>query len=380
MRNVLVVISSLDRGGTERHLMQVLPRLSRYGYRVAVHCLVHKGELSADLERAGITVVGGKVKPRSSWGWLFALIVGGFSLALRLLLKRPDVVHFFLPSAYIIGAPLALLTFIRVKIMSRRSLNNYQRSYFWVGPVERFLHRRMDVVAGNSMSVVAQLREEGVPEQRLRLIYNGVDLNGFVDLSARGVARSERDIAPDVIVFVIVANLLRYKGYDDLLEALSIAAPSLPDKWVLLCAGRDGGIGEHLTTQAQRLGLKDRIRFLGPVADVPRLLAAADIALLTSHEEGFSNAVIEYMAAGLPVIATDVGGNVEALDHGQAGVVVPARNSAALATAICELARDPELRRSLGDTARRRVTEHFSLEACVRGYDALYNQLTGRND
>ncbi|WP_374466506.1 glycosyltransferase [Ferrovibrio sp.] len=380
MKKILIVINSLDRGGTERHLMQVLPRLSQCGYRVAVYCLVHKGELSADLERAGVTVFGGSVKPHSSWGWLFALGIGGFSLGLRLLLKRPDIVHFFLPSAYIIGAPLAWLTFIPIKIMSRRSLNNYQRSYFWLGQVERFLHRQMDVVTGNSMSVVTQLREEGVPEQKLRLIYNGVDMSGFIDLPARDVARSKRGIDPDVVVFVIVANLLRYKGHDDLLEAFAIAEPNLPDKWVLFCAGRDGGIGGRLTVQAQRLGLEDRIRFLGPVADIPQLLAAADIALLPSHEEGFSNAVIEYMAAGLPVIATDVGGNAEALNYGQAGIVVPARDPVALAAAISGLAVAPELRRSLGSAAKRRVAEHFSLEICLKGYGALYNQFSVGDD
>ncbi|WP_300302100.1 glycosyltransferase [Ferrovibrio sp.] len=378
MQRLLIVIGSLERGGAERHLAQVLPQLVRQGYDVEVYCLMQKGELAPGLEAAGVGVIGRNSRPKPGMRRLFALGLSALMLFFHLLMRRPHIVHFFLPSAYIIGAPIALLTFCRIKVMSRRSQNNYQHSSRWIGRAERLLHKCMDAVVGNSLPVVAQLRDEGVPEHKLHLLYNGVDAAAFANLPAKETVRGELRLDESALVLVIVANLLRYKGHSDLLEALAIAKPSLPDKWVLLCAGRDDGIGSRLVAQAEQLGLADHVRFLGPVTDIPRLLSAADIALLTSHEEGFSNAVIEYMAVGLPVIVTDVGGNAEAVDAGRAGIVVPPRQPAALAAAINRLAGNAGECQALGRAAQQRVAEHYSLEACVSGYRAIYNRLTGR--
>lgn len=233
----------------------------------------------------------------------------------------------------------------------------------------------MDAVIGNSRSVVEQLRGEGVADHKLHLLYNGVDVATFEDPAPKDAARRALDVESSALVFVMVANLIRYKGHEDLLEAFVIAQPTLPENWLLLCAGRDDGIGPRLVEQVDRLGLTGHVRFLGPVSDVPSLLSAADIALLASHEEGFSNAVIEYMAAGLPVIATDVGGNAEAVDRDRAGLIVPARNPQALAAAICQLASDPRQCVHFGEAGKERVARHFTLEACVRGYKEIYSGL-----
>jgi len=174
-------------------------------------------------------------------------------------------------------------------------------------------------------------------------------------------------------VMSIVANLIPYKGHADLVDALALAAPDLPSGWRLLCLGRNDGIGDCLRQRAAMAGIGDNILWLGSRRDVPQILAASDIGLLVSHQEGFSNAVLEGMAAGLPMVVTDVGGNAEAVADGDTGYVVPARDPQALAAAIRRVARDPQ-RRLMGERGRERIHQHFSLDACVDAYERLYEE------
>jgi glycosyltransferase involved in cell wall biosynthesis len=152
-------------------------------------------------------------------------------------------------------------------------------------------------------------------------------------------------------------------------------AGALPAPWRLLCAGRDTGIGAGLGARARELGLGASVEWLGERADVHGLLAASDLGVLPSHQEGFSNSVLEGMAAGLPMVVTAVGGNVEAVEDGVSGVLVPPRDPAALGAAILGLARDPERRGRLGAAARQRATGVFSQDACVARYVRLYTAL-----
>ena len=147
----------------------------------------------------------------------------------------------------------------------------------------------------------------------------------------------------------------------------------------MLLAGRDEGQGIKLQGLAQGAGIAENIQFLGQRADVDRLLTAADFGLLTSHEEGFSNVVLEGMAAGLPMIVTDVGGNSEAVVNGETGIVIPAHDPNAIGEAVLRLANDAELRKRLGAAGRVRVKQEFSLEKCVTAHAELYDRLLARS-
>ena len=136
-------------------------------------------------------------------------------------------------------------------------------------------------------------------------------------------------IGPQALTLVMVGNLIAYKGHGDLLVALGQAAPQLPPDWRLLIVGRDEGIASALQAQSVALGIDRNVLFLDTRNDVPDILNACDIGVLCSHQEGFSNAVLEGMAASLPMIVTDVGGNAEAVLDGECGIVVPAERSAA---------------------------------------------------
>ncbi|MEK9967833.1 MAG: glycosyltransferase [Ferrovibrio sp.] len=372
---LVIVIEALDRGGAEWHLLQTLPHLKSRDFDIEIFCLRHRGELADEMERRGIVVHGYAASQNSLLIRLVQVAVRAFGLFFYLLRYRPHIVHFILPAAYIAGAPAAVLARSRIRIMSRRSLNNYHSHMIGSKFIERQWHRRMSGVLGNSQSVIDQLKNEGIPETKLHLIYNGVDFSIFGHNVTRDDARSRLGLSSEALVFVIVANLIPYKGHADLLHAFALISDRMPQNWVLLCAGRDDGIGSNLQDLVEKLGLTQRVHWLGSVKDVPSLLTAADVALLASHEEGFSNAIIEYMATGLPAIVTNVGGNAEAIENGKSGFVVPARDPAAMADAILELSLDPDKRLRMGAYAQESARRQYSLESCVNSYLTFYKKI-----
>ncbi len=375
---MLIVIGALDVGGAESHLAQVLPRLAKEGFEIVVHTLTGRGALAAALEAGGVRVVAppGSLAGARRGGFAGrALRAARAGLALYRFMRdwKPDIVNFFLPEAYLVGAPVALACSSAKLAMSRRSLNRYQLKRPILARLEGLLHGRMDALLGNSDAVVAQLIAERAPRARVHLVRNGVDLARFENATPRAATRAAIGSARDAVVVVCVANLIPYKGHADLIDAL-VAARDRPN-WELWCVGRDDGIGAALQARAAAAGIADRVRFLGARSDVPDLLAAADAFVLASHEEGSPNAVLEAMAARLPVVATNVGGIPEAVDDGKTGLLVEARDPASLATALSRLMGDSTLCEEMGRAGRARVERSFSLDACVRAYAALYRGL-----
>jgi len=373
------VIGSLDIGGAEHHLAQITPRLVALGWEVVVCCLSHRGEQADSLAGEGVNVIAPPFEVIRRWRHPLLrpirLALATFGLILHMLKHRPRIAHFFLPGAYLIGGPVAILTGVPIRIMSRRSRNHYQLGRPLAARLEFLLHRRMAAVIGNSRRVVADLAGEGCPREKVGLIYNGVELARFHRPSDRAAARHALGIGEQEFVAVTVANLIAYKGHLDLIEALAGVRDRLPGRWVLLCVGRDDGWQSEIERRAQKRGIAGHVRFLGSRRDVPELLGLADLGILASHEEGFSNAVIEMMAAGLASVVTDVGGNGEAVRDGVSGFVVPPKSPGELGRAIARLACEPSLRNRMGHAARLRVKEHFGLEACVRSYVQLYEAL-----
>jgi glycosyltransferase involved in cell wall biosynthesis len=373
-RRILVVVPKLTVGGTERHLLAILPRLDRARFRVEVMTTRGAGPLDQALRDQGIPVT---PAPALFSGHINALVALPW-LWWRLVRQRPDMLHLLLPEAYLVGGLAALLAAFRRCVMSRRSLNVYQNKRPISRRLEHLLHRYMAALVGNSRAAVEQLASEGAPRERLTLIHNGIDMAAFAK-GDRTAARSALGLAPDSLVLLIVATLLPYKGHADLLQALAGIPAQLPEHWDLLIAGRDEGIGAGLRARAESAGLANHLHWLGERGDVAALFAASDIAVLASHEESFPNAALEAMAAGLPVIATQVGGCAEAVEDGVTGRLVPPHYPNALGQAILALARDREVRAALGRAGRQRVAERFSLEACVAAYEGLYDAvLAGR--
>jgi glycosyltransferase involved in cell wall biosynthesis len=365
---IIVVTHSLDQGGTEQHLLQVLTRLDKDRFAAAVLAMHPGGRLVDAFREAGLLI--GSMPTSRARSLAF--------LAQRTIAQHP-LVHCFLPEPYLLGAPVALAFRASAVMMSRRNRNHYQGRHPIAAWLERRLHRRMSAVVGNSAAVVRDLLDEGVPVERLRLINNGIDTARFTvgeDRAAiRKRVRTDLGLPDKEVVLTCVANLFPYKGHVDLFTALATMGTTFRDRCTLLVVGRDAGSLNSLKALAARLELSDNIRFLGQSDEVPELLAASDIGVLASHEEGFSNAVLEGMAAALPMVVSDVGGNAEAIIDGQCGLVVPAQAPDQLAEAMRVLIGNPQLRHIMGAGGRARAVSAYSIAACVAAYECLYDEI-----
>lgn len=382
-----IVIGSLQRGGTETHLAQILPPLRDRGWDVSVFNIGRDGPIRAELEEAGIAVFGQRCantdrmpKAVARPIKLLRMLPSYWRFVSR---HRGGILHFFLPEAVLIGATLAL-PWRRKMMMSRRGLVTYREKYPpFIAGLERFLQRRMVLSLANSRAVADELLADGLPGERVELIHNGLDVQR---LRAPGADRSAGRLALGVceqsVVFVVVANLIPYKGHEDLLKAFGHlkAGARLPEDWALVIIGKDipsrsGGRRSELTELAVSQGIVENVKFLGARRDVPELLRAADIGVLPSHEEGFSNALIEKMGAGLAIVATAVGGNPEALADGEVGILVPPGAPVEMAEAIASLIEAPQTCLRLGQMAQARAWKHYTLAQCVDRYDAAYRRV-----
>lgn len=394
-RGVLFVIGTLDLGGTESQLVLLAKGLKKRGWKVEVFVLSRGGVLAETLDDAGIRISyglyrsnpspalpvsakggaksGTAAKTRPSVKAMLVLGAAVTSLVVRIALTRPRVVQAFLPLTNFLGAFAGRFALAPLVITSRRGLGYHQERWPRAKPMDRIANRLSHIVVANSHAVAADTAaRDGYDIDKIKVIPNGLDLGRFDDISPRRDQNRRRlGLEPDEIGIVIVANLIAYKGHKDLIEAFARASEKCPNLRLFM-AGQDRGIGQGLAEEAQRFGVGSKVHALGIQNDVPGLLAGMDIGVIASHEEGFCNALMEKLAAGLPVVATNVGGNPEAVSGMPGCVLVEPRNPADLARGLLavldrlpEPAADREFR-------QRTMRERCSIAAMVDAYERLY--------
>lgn len=386
--DVLAFIGSLDIGGCERHLATVYPRLAAAGLKVGIVTMRRGGPLEKEVRAKGVEIwcidrgLARRLRPFLG-RWLssyLAILIGITDVARLLRSGRVAIAHFFLPGAYVIGGLAAVLARHPNSVMSCRSLNDYQAAHPKASCVERFLHAKMRLLIANANPVRAQLIAEGAPPGRTLVIHSGVDLAQLAGVIDRQAGRDQFSLASDILVIVVVANLIPYKGHADLIEALGRIAAQIDGKWVLLVAGRDDGVRASLQERAAALGIAENIRWLGIVDDVLALWRAADIGVLASHQEGLPNSLMEGMALGVPMVATAVGGVNDIATDGLDAILVRPRDPSALGSALLQLILDPALRARLGRAAATRIASDFPLTVCVDSYRRLYQLMLHQPD
>jgi glycosyltransferase involved in cell wall biosynthesis len=277
-----------------------------------------------------------------------------------------DIVHTCELYANVLGLPAAALARVRVRIGNRRELltPDKRRAHL---TAQRIAYRAAHLVVANSTAAANQLRLEGVPPARIRVIANGVDADRYaVPARHRPIRR-----------VVTVANLREEKGHDTLVAAAGRLGGRHPEVEFEIIG--DGPRRAALVRQVNLRGLRNRVHFLGERADIPARLAAADLFVLPSRTEAFPNALLEAMASGLPVIASRVGGIPELIDSGVDGVLVNADVPEELAAAIGDLIDRPSLAAALGRAARVKAEQRFGFAPMIAGFTGLYlDALEGR--
>jgi glycosyltransferase involved in cell wall biosynthesis len=266
-------------------------------------------------------------------------------------------------------------------ITSKRALGTHQdRNWGWrIFDMASF--RFSHWVTVNSQSVGEDtIRRDRGNAAKIRLIYNGLNLEELTTpIANKREVCDALHLDPNHKIVITVANLIPYKGHSELLKAAAMVIKRFSSS-IFLLVGEDRGIQKGLEQKAQELGIGSNIIFFGQRKDIPDLMAASDISVLPSHEEGFSNVVLESMAAGLPVVATRVGGNPEAIIDGMTGWLVPAQNPEELAYKIVDLLNDPPKARRWGEDGKKRLKENFLVEKMVEEHLKLYSSAGLKNE
>lgn len=372
---VLFIMDSIwGAGGAESNLLRLTRQLPRERFECRV--------ITFHTDESARPFLDQFPCPVEHWPMRSLVHYSSLALAWRLarLVRREriDIVHTFFPAADLWAAPIARLAGARALVSGRRDMGLFRR------PWQRFAYRALRGLYHQVQAVSEQVRTftvrtEGVAPARTLTVYNGVTPLQPEPGEAASL-RAELECPPGTLVVATVCNVRRVKGLDVLLHAVAQVRLTWPDVRFLIAGGlgtrpEQVAFNAELQQLGRELGTSDCVRFLGPNSSIPALLELSDVFALPSRSEGLSNALLEAMAAGLPCIATSVGGNPELIEDGVTGLLVPSEDPHALAGGLMALLRDAELRERLGTAGRARVLEHFSIEAMVARVTAGYAQV-----
>ena len=370
VRRVFFLLDSLQIGGTETQAVELALRLNPAHYLVTLGCLKLSGPLLAKFAGSHVSTIefsvsGGVDSPNG--------VVQILRLARFLRRERFDIVHAHDLWSNLLALPAARLARVPVVISSRRDLAHLS----WYTPRRRrflrFLQKFSSAVLVNSREVERQLIcEDRFSPGIIRVVYNGIDLSRFSRTRAgRGRLFPGLD---DCALIVTTGNMHSdVKGHLTLIEAAIRVCSEFPHVRFVLIG--DGARRQEFESKVNDLGLRRNFLFLGSRQDIPEILSCCDMAVAPSRAEGFSNAILEYLAAGLPTISSDVGGNKEIIEQEVSGILVHPNDPPQLAEAICMLLRNPDFAVQVGNTGKELVCNSFGFDQMVANVDALYTEL-----
>lgn len=369
-RKVFFLVDSLNVGGTETQAVELARRLSTYNSDVTLGTLRCEGPLLERLRTSEVSVM--EFRPAGgidSLSGLYQLT----RLTLFLLRSRFDVVHTHDLWSNLLGVPAAWLARVPVVVSSRRDLGHLA----WYNPRKRAWLRRIQnlsqVVLTNAGAVRdAVIIEDRFPPRKVRVIHNGVDLEKFTS-----AVRDRHTLFPgneQATIIALIGNMHSdVKGHSSLIAAAPAILREFPGvRFAMIGDGAQRSVFEQ---KAARLGVGQSFLFLGARRDIAEILACCDIGLLPSKAEGLSNALLEYLASGLPTIASAVGGNTELVKHETTGLLIPPDDPDALVAAVLRLLKNPTLATHLGKMGQTFIAQNFSFERLIAETDRLYTEL-----
>ena len=370
VHKVLILENELGMGGLEKKLYDFVARIDKSHYRVTVCCFKHGGYLKKAFVDLGTPFYDRIQKHKYD---IFAL-----GRLMRILQReRIDLL-------YTVPHPNALILSHLAKLTGRvervvvsihgtgaenggRMFRAYQKPF--LSGVDRFI-----AVANSHGQYLSEV--ERLDPSKIEVIHNGVDLEAFAPGEVDSGLREELGVDRDTRLVTTVATLKPLKRIDLLLEAARAVLEDTHDVRFVIVG--EGGEHDRLASRAASLGIADHVVFTGFRTDVGRILRSSDLFVLPSRTEAFPNVVLEAMASGLPVVATDVGSVGEMVEDGRSGVMVPAGDVGALQEAVKALLGDTERMRAFGDRGRKIVEEKYTLEQMCSKREALFSELLCR--
>jgi glycosyltransferase involved in cell wall biosynthesis len=370
--NVLFIIDSFEQGGSERQALQLLRQLHESGKcRVFLACLQNRGSLRAEADALGI----GEIREYALTSFYDLNFIKQVRRLIRFIKdEKIDVVHAHCFYTNVFGMAGAFLASVPARLTSKGETAGFrtplqkraERVCFWLA------HR----VIANCLAVQNLLLRQGVPAKRIVHHYNGLELDRLRVATGltREQALSKFGLPTNRRFISIVANLRNpVKDLPMFLQAAVSVRATVPDA-AFVIAG-EGELMSDLQKLAADLGIINDVHFIGRCDDVASLLFGSDVGVLTSKAEGFANAILEYMAAGLPVVATDVGGVREAIVEDETGYIVRSGDHEKLADRIIQVLKDDDLAKRMGARGKALVAERFASELHLQNTLELYEEL-----
>ncbi len=371
---VCFVIPSLRRGGAEGQVLELLRRLDRDRFAPSLVVFSNFDD-SFDSRDIGANVLFLDIPAENySASPLFRPAVTGLIRLQRLLTEgRPEIVHSVLPAAAILGTFASVLARVPVKVIGLRSLTGSYRRKPLLTLVEKLSLKMADALVANCTAIADEtVASDHVPARKVFTIHNGVDTGRFQPASGLEIRR-KLGWDRNHLVVGIVANFFPYKRHIDFVHAAAILRDRQPSARFLMI-GRDAGTLPQVRSEIERRQLAPVTHILSGIAP-EELYSAMDIIVSTSESEGLSNVLLEAMACAKPVVATIAGGNIEVVEDGLTGALVPIAAPHLTAAAVERLITDPRLRQQLGASGRLWAQTRFSMPAMVRRYEELYAAL-----
>jgi glycosyltransferase involved in cell wall biosynthesis len=367
----MLFTDSFIHGGTERQLLTVVRHLDRRRFDVRVGCLKRRGPFLTEVEALRVPVVEFPIRS------LYGAETREQSRKLTQMLREEkiDVVHAFDFYTNVFAVPAARRAGVAAILASRRELAA-DRSIVQRLAIRYACHLADGIVANSRAAGVRLTALLGRAEEKVRVIPNAIDAVAYQPNAARAEVRARLGLPGDGLLIGVVAALRREKGHATFLRAAAQVAAEIAEARFVLIG--DGSERARLEALAAELHIAEHVIFAGDRSDVPEWLAALDISVLPSDFESLPNAVLEAMAAGRAVVASNVGGVPELVEEGVTGFLVPVRDDAAMAARMVELGRDAELRQRMGAAARARLEREFTPQRTVGMLEDLYLRLLRR--
>ncbi len=381
---ILQLIDSFDEGGSERQALELTRLLYDTGkYEVYLASLKADGILRANVDDLNL----GEIPSYSLKSFHDRNTVTQLRRFIHYLRKsRIDLLHTHDFYTNVFGMAAGFLAGVKVRIASRRETGGMRRTT--QQRAQRLTYAFAHRIVANSESVRRKLIEEGINQKRITVIHNGLNperVRAPLNVSREGMLKGS-SVQGLVDVFhtaaahlpkhfvTIIANMRHdVKDYPTFLRAAHHVSKAVPDVGFLLAG--EGELKESIKQLASHLGIAGNTFLLGRCENIAQLLNVSEVCVLSSRAEGFSNSILEYMAAARAVVATDVGGAREAIIEGETGYLVPSGDDEMMAERIISLLRDPAKSRLLGERGRRVVEEKFSPRALLQNTSTLYEEL-----
>ncbi len=366
--SILLLGTQMATGGAQKVLLDQARWFHEHGHKVVAAFFYDKEKLHRKWQDAfpfTIYDLGSFHPGKGTLVNTVSLLTGLYRLWNLIRRERFDVIETFTHDSNLLGLPVAWMAGVPLRIATHHGAVDKlprwrEKLHTWI--INRNIAHLLVTVSEKTRQ---NALEEGVDPHRIFVIQNGIAPLSIEGVSRREV-RKEAGVEEEDILLLSVGRLVYQKAHEVLLAAMPLVLRECPNVKVRICG--DGVLRSHLEEQIEALGLRNTVKLLGKCDNVVKFLAAADIFVLPSRWEGLPIALLEAMSTGLPVVATHVEGVDEVIEQGEHGLLVPIEDAPALANAILQLARAPELRRKMGNAARQRIGHIYTVDRMCERY------------